>query len=199
MQYYDGSREDPLFAVYEKDGAFYPVFAEKYGEAPVACSSPVLITDGETVRALDKYMHPYAPEGKRVYMAGPLFNEGDRYTNSLNSDALRAAGFTTFLPQEVVITNKSSVLVKAACFYMDLKAIRLCDALLANCNGIEIDSGTAAEIGLAYGLGKPMFLYKSDVRNYYNETFRLNNFVGGLADNRVYGSVGEILEALKEL
>ena len=55
------------------------------------------------------------------------------------------------------MTN-SGELVKAACFYMDLKAIKLCDILLANCNGIEIDSGTAAEIGLAYGLQKKTVL-----------------------------------------
>ncbi|MCL1899135.1 MAG: nucleoside 2-deoxyribosyltransferase, partial [Promicromonosporaceae bacterium] len=129
----------------------------------------------------------------------PLFNEGDRYTNQLNSDGLRALGYATFLPQEVVITKDSSDLVKAACFYMDLKAIRECDVLLANCNGIEIDSGTAAEIGLAYGLGKALVLYKSDVRNYYNETFRLNNFVGGLADNVVCSSLDEVIAQIDAL
>ena len=197
MQYFYGSKTDTSFAVYLEDGRYYPVFAERYGSEPVTPEQAEPITDPETVYALDKYMRPYEDGKKRVYMAGPLFNEGDRYTNRRNSDALRARGYTTFLPQEVVITNKSSELVKAACFYMDLKAIRLCDVLLANCNGLEIDSGTAAEIGLGYGLGKRMILYKSDVRNYYNERFRLNNFVGGLVDNRVCASLEEVLEALE--
>ena len=131
-------------------------------------------------------------------MAGPLFNEGDRYSNQLNSDALRKEGFTTFLPQEVVIDKDSSQLVKAACFYMDFKAINECDIVVANCNGIEIDSGTAAEIGLCYGLKKQIYLYKSDVRNYYNDRFRLNNFVGGLVDNKVYSSIQEIIDLIKE-
>lgn len=200
MKYYLASLTDPHFAVYERDGAFYPVFAEKYGQEAVALSpawQPV--TDGETVAALNKYMQPYEAKKKRIYMAGPLFNEGDRYTNQVNSDALRAAGYTTFLPQEVIITEQSGELVKAACFYMDLKAIRLCDVLLANCNGIEIDSGTAAEIGLAYGWQKKTVLYKSDVRNYYNETFVLNNFVGGLVDNRVERTLEGVLARLAEL
>ena len=150
------------------------------------------------IPALERMSKDEGEDGKKkIYMAGPLFNEGDRYTNQINSDALRAAGYTTFLPQEIIITNESSELVKAACFYMDFKAIRLCDLLLANCNGIDIDSGTAAEIGLAYGMQKKMIAYKSDVRNYYNEEHRLNNFVGGLLDNRVYSTLGEVLAAIE--
>ena len=199
MKFYLGNNTDPLFAVYEKDGVCYPVFAEKYGTEGFACSEGLEeITDAKTVEALEKYMRPYEGGKKAVYMAGPLFNEGDRYTNQINSDRLRALGYTTFLPQEVVITNESTVLVKAACFYMDLKAIRLADFLVVNCNGIDIDSGTAAEIGLGYGLGKKLVLYKSDVRNYYNETFRLNNFVGGLVDNRVCRTMDEVIAALQE-
>lgn len=198
MRYFYGSKTDPMLAVYEDAGKYYPVFAERYGTEAICIREPAPVTDAETIEALDKYMRPYEEGKTRVYMAGPLFNEGDRYTNQRNSDALRALGYTTFLPQEVVITNKSSELVKAACFYMDLKAIRLCDVLLANCNGLEIDSGTAAEIGLGYGWHKRMILYKSDVRNYYNEHFRLNNFVGGLVDNRVCASLEEVLEALKK-
>lgn len=199
MKFYMGNGADPLFAVYEKGGLCYPVFAEKYGAEPLPFRPDMEpITDAETNEALTKYMFPYEDGKPAVYMAGPLFNEGDRYTNRCNSDRLRALGYTTFLPQEVVITNKSTVLVKAACFYMDLKAIRLADYLVVNCNGIEIDSGTAAEIGLGYGLGKKLVLYKSDVRNYYNETFRLNNFVGGLVDNRVYRTMDEVIAAMRE-
>ena len=199
MRFFMGNAADPLFAVYEKDGLCYPVFAEKYGTDGFPFRDDMApITDAETNEALTKYMFPYEDGKPAIYMAGPLFNEGDRYTNQRNSDRLRALGYTTFLPQEVVITNKSTVLVKAACFYMDLKAIRLADALVVNCNGIEIDSGTAAEIGLGYGLGKKLVLYKSDVRNYYNETFRLNNFVGGLVDNRVCSTMDEVITALQE-
>lgn len=200
MKYYLGSNTDPLYALYEKDGCCYPVFAEKYGNSAITFNPNMLpICDEDTVEALDKYMQPYEEGKPKIYMAGPLFNEGDRYTNQKNSDALRALGYTTFLPQEVVITEQSGELVKAACFYMDLKAIQLCDILLANCNGIEIDSGTAAEIGLAYGLKKKTVLYKSDVRNYYNESFVLNNFVGGLVDNQVCKTLDAVIERISSL
>ena len=200
MEFYYGSETDPNFAVYVTDGVCRPVFTEKYGDASLPFDAKFgRITDAKTVEALQKYLHPYAEGKKKVYMAGPLFNEGDRYCNQRLSDALRADGYTTFLPQEVVIDKDSTVLVKTACFYMDHKAIKLCDYLLANCNGLEMDSGTAAEIGLGYGLSKKMLAYKSDVRNYYNETFRLNNFVGGLLDNRIYSTVDEVLQTIKTL
>ncbi|MBQ1305047.1 MAG: nucleoside 2-deoxyribosyltransferase [Erysipelotrichales bacterium] len=185
-------------AVYEEDGHYFPVFAEEYGVTEITPESLTEITHPKEIEALNKYMTPYEEGKKKIYMAGPLFNEGDRYTNQIISDALREAGYTTFLPQEVVIDKDSTKLVKDACFYMDFKAIDLCDALVANCNGIEVDSGTAAEIGLSYGMGKKIIAYKSDVRNYYNERYRLNNFVGGLVGNKTCGNVEEILKVLKK-
>jgi len=200
MNYYLASDTDPTSVVYEKEGAYYPVFSEKYGTAAIPCDPDMrAVSNAKTCAALDLYMQPYEADKVRVYMAGPLFNEGDRYTNQLNSDALRRIGFTTFLPQEVVIDKDSDELIKAACFFMDLKAIRECDILLANCNGIDIDSGTAAEIGLAYGWNKKTIFYKSDVRNYYNETFRLNNFVGGLSDYPVCGSIADVIQVMQTI
>lgn len=197
MKYYV-TKDD--IAVYEEDGHYYPVFVEAYGPSEIEVIKEDLkeVTHPKEIEALDKYMNPYEEGKVKIYMAGPLFNEGDRYTNQMNSDALRAAGYTTFLPQEVVIDKDSTKLVKDACFYMDFKAIDLCQIVIANCNGIEIDSGTAAEIGLSYGMGKTIYAYKSDVRNYYNEKYRLNNFVGGLVDNKTYSSIEDILNELKQ-
>lgn len=200
MKFYYGNKIDGKFAVYEKDGKYYPVFVEAYGTDPVEVVEPLTeVTDPDSVLALQKYMKPYEDNKPTIYMAGPLFNEGDRYTNQVNSDKLRALGYTTFLPQEVVITNDSSELVKAACYYMDFKAIDQAEYMVCNCNGIEIDSGTAAEIGLGYGLHKKLILYKSDVRNYYNDTYKLNNFVGGLVNNEVCRTFDEVVEKLKTI
>lgn len=200
MKYYYGNDTDEIYAVYEKDGKYYPVFSRKYGNNGFVPDKPLKpIVDQESVKTLDKYLYPYENDKKRIYMAGPLFNEGDRYVNQCLSDRLRQLGYSTFLPQEVVITNESSPLVKAGCFYMDFVAIEKADYMVCNCNGIEVDSGTAAEIGLGYGLNKKMILYKSDVRNYYNDTFRLNNFLGGLVDNKVCKNIEEVVEALKSI
>jgi nucleoside 2-deoxyribosyltransferase len=201
MKYYYADEKDESFVVYQdENGAYFPVFAEKYGTEPVICNENMKEVEGKKeVEALDKYMNPYGKGKKNIYMAGPLFNEGDRYSNQINSDALREAGYATFLPQEVVIDKDSSKLVKDACFYMDFKAINLCQIVVANCNGIEVDSGTAAEIGMCYALNKIIFAYKSDVRNYYNENYKLNNFVGGLVNNKTYSNIEDIIREIEGL
>lgn len=199
MKFYYADKNDESFVVYTNDDdRFYPVFCEKYGTDEVDKTKILSEVEGKKeVEALLKYMTPYGPGKKNIYMAGPLFNEGDRYCNQLNSDALRKAGYATFLPQEVVIDKDSSKLVKDACFYMDFKAINLCEITVANCNGIEIDSGTAAEIGMCYAMNKKIFIYKSDVRNYYNENYKLNNFVGGLVNNKTYSNIEDIIKEIE--
>ena len=44
-----------------------------------------------------------------------------------------------------------------------------------------------------------MVAYKSDVRNYFNDVHRLNNFVAGLVDNRVCRTLEEVKVAIREL
>ncbi len=44
------------------------------------------------------------------------------------------------------------------------EAIRRCDLVVAVLDGVDVDSGTASEIGFAYGLGKPSFGLRTDSR-----------------------------------
>ena len=44
------------------------------------------------------------------------------------------------------------------------KDLRDADMMIAILDGVDVDSGTAAEIGLAYGLGKKVIGYRSDLR-----------------------------------
>lgn len=43
-------------------------------------------------------------------------------------------------------------------------AIRACDLVVAVLDGVDVDSGTASEIGFAYALGKPVAGLRSDFR-----------------------------------
>lgn len=43
-------------------------------------------------------------------------------------------------------------------------AIRSVDALVAVLDGVDVDSGTAGEMGFAYGLGKPVYGLRTDWR-----------------------------------
>jgi nucleoside 2-deoxyribosyltransferase len=44
------------------------------------------------------------------------------------------------------------------------ESIQECDAVIAVLDGIDVDSGTAAEIGYAYGLGKSVWGIRTDFR-----------------------------------
>lgn len=44
------------------------------------------------------------------------------------------------------------------------EALRACDGVFAVLDGVDVDSGTAAEIGFAAALGKPVVGYRGDFR-----------------------------------
>ena len=89
----------------------------------------------------------------RAYIAGPLFNEGERWWNVEIDARVRKLGFTTYVPQRdgVKLENKSDV-VKI--FESDKNALMQADLIVANLDGMDVDSGTAWELGFAEGLGK---------------------------------------------
>jgi nucleoside 2-deoxyribosyltransferase len=47
---------------------------------------------------------------------------------------------------------------------LNAEMIREADTLVAVLDGVDVDSGTAAEIGYAYGLGKRVFGLRTDIR-----------------------------------
>ena len=89
----------------------------------------------------------------RAYIAGPLFNEGERWWNAEIDSRVRKLGFTTYVPQRdgVKLENKSDVL---KIFESDKNALIQADLIVANLDGMDVDSGTAWELGFAHGLGK---------------------------------------------
>jgi len=89
----------------------------------------------------------------RAYIAGPLFNEGERWWNAEIDSRVRKLGFTTYIPQRdgVKLENQSDVL---KIFESDKNALIQADLIVANLDGMDVDSGTAWELGFAEGLGK---------------------------------------------
>jgi nucleoside 2-deoxyribosyltransferase len=89
----------------------------------------------------------------RAYIAGPLFNEGERWWNAEIDARVRKLGFTTYIPQRdgVKLENKGDVL---KIFESDKNALMQADLIVANLDGMDVDSGTAWELGFAEGLGK---------------------------------------------
>ena len=75
-------------------------------------------------------------------------------------------------------------------------SIRECDSVVAVLDGQEIDSGVAAEVGFAYGIGKRILGYRSDLRQAgENVACRFNMQVQFFIEN----SGGIVVTSLSEL
>lgn len=117
---------------------------------------------------------------RRVYCAGPLFNQAERSEMEAIGAALRARGFDPFLPhEEVQFSRIHPLLVEwgmtpaeagrvlhEAIFALDVYYVVLgCGSLVLNLNGRVPDEGAVAEATMAWMLGKPIVFYKADSRS----------------------------------
>ena len=112
---------------------------------------------------------------KKVYIAGPLFNDMERERNLKIDVLVRDAGFETYLPQRdggIVAKMKEIALqdefdnIETKIFKLDIKQLDDCDYLLFLLDGAVLDDGSCFELGYMYSLGKKCFGYKTDLRNW---------------------------------
>lgn len=103
-----------------------------------------------------------------AYIAGPLFNEGERWFDEQIERIAAEAGLTTFLPhrdgkegQMKTATNIPRI------FAEDVAAIDAADIVIANLNGLTTDDGTAWELGYAYARGKHLVGIYTDWRLHF--------------------------------
>lgn len=101
---------------------------------------------------------------KKIYIAGPLFSEAERSYNLLIDTLCREEGFDTFLPQRdapvLGADNKDEV------FYAELRANSEADLIVANLDGVDVDSGTAWELGYAVAQHKQVIGVHTDWRRH---------------------------------
>jgi nucleoside 2-deoxyribosyltransferase len=114
----------------------------------------------------------------KVYVAGPGgFDAAGRAWHQRVRDALDAAGFDVLDPwlasQEVFraaygapAEGRRAALQDAnrAAGAANAAMVRNADAVLALFDGVDVDSGTAAEVGFAAALGTPVVAYRTDWR-----------------------------------
>lgn len=101
------------------------------------------------------------------YLANGLFSLGDRMVNDLISEQVRKffPKIDLYVPQEnESINNKQSFANSIDIANADLEKLKESDFLIAVLDGVEIDSGVAAEIGYFASTGKPIFGIFTDVR-----------------------------------
>ena len=82
----------------------------------------------------------------KIYLAGPLFNEGERGVLSDVARRLRALNFEVFVPHEQFVELEG--LDPKGVYATDLEGVRSASAMLAWLDGTQVDDGTATEIGI---------------------------------------------------
>lgn len=103
----------------------------------------------------------------KAYLANGLFSIGDRYVNELLASKIREArpGIELYVPQENgAINDKNAYADSLAIAEADLTSLQESDLLIAVLDGVEIDSGVAAEIGVFSTTNRPIIALFSDVR-----------------------------------
>jgi hypothetical protein len=140
----------------------------------------------------------------RIYLAGSIFTPYERSFLADCAERLRGAGFDVFVPHEQGLIGLEAT--PAAVFEVDARGVESADAVLAVLDGPSVDDGTAAEIGLFYGLKqrdparKGIVGLLTDLRGERRGDFAVNLFVRGCIDasgGAVVGSVDEALEVLQ--
>ncbi len=130
----------------------------------------------------------------RAYVAGPLFDEGERYWIETVDRVVAEAGFITFLPHRDN-PPKDQFNVRQI-FENDKRGIDTCDVVVANLNGIITDDGTAWELGYAYATGKYLIGMHTDWRKRFDH--EVVNLMLECSLHRMVHSLDELKVALAE-
>src|SRR5699024_2901092 len=155
------------------------------------------------------------------YLANGLFSIGDIYVNKKIASNVRerVKGINLYVPQEnEAINDKNAFADSLSIAKADSEALMESDFLIAVIDGVEIDSGVAAEIGLFSTTGKPIFALFSDIRQQgiknldkvnallsdptENQFVYRNLFVMGLikqSPGGVFSSIEDLVEGVSKL
>ena len=107
--------------------------------------------------------------GKKVYFAGPMFNHAEKEFNLRITKVLEDCGYQVFLPQRdgieaAQLDGKSEEELTKMIFALDAGQVRKADIIFMNIDGRVPDEGAAVELGIAYGIGKRCYGFKTDTR-----------------------------------
>jgi nucleoside 2-deoxyribosyltransferase len=149
----------------------------------------------------------------KIYLAGPLgFSEAGRYFYDRGFvPMVKAAGFVVLDPWALTSQSEVDAVAnmpdgparRAAWRELNVKiagrnaaALDECDAVVAILDGVDVDSGTAAEIGYAFAKGRPILGYRGDFRlSADNEGAKVNLQV----EYFIRQSGGDIITAIDKL
>lgn len=103
---------------------------------------------------------------KTIYLAGPIFTHAELEYNRKLKDMLLKDGFSVFLPQEDAedAAQERERQNQEYIFMKCVEGVDDSDLVVAILDGVDVDSGTAWEIGYAYAKGKPVIGLRTDFR-----------------------------------
>ena len=132
----------------------------------------------------------------RAYVAGPLFDDGERWFLEQIDELVAAAGFDTFLPHRDNPPKDESTV--SLIYENDKSAIDRCDVIVANLNGPATDDGTAWELGYAYANGKYLIGLHTDGRRRLPDQLVNVNLMVERSLHRLVHSLAELKHALAD-
>ena len=130
---------------------------------------------------------------KVIYIAGPLFDEGERWWIEKIEATVAEAGFQTFLPHRDNPEKNPDTVQEI--FENNRDAILSADLIVANLNGITTDDGTAWELGYAAALQKPSIGIFTDWRARFEGQEIVNLMISRSLD-RIVRSLDELIPAI---
>ena len=130
----------------------------------------------------------------KAYVAGPLFDEGERWWIEKVEQLVADAGFETFLPHRDN-PPKDEFNVRQI-FENDKRGVDECDVVVASLNGVITDDGTAWELGYAYATGKYLIGLHTAWRNRFDD--QVVNLMLECSLHKLVRSFDELRAALTE-
>ena len=108
--------------------------------------------------------------GKKVYFAGPMFNQAEKEFNLKITKVLEDCGYQVFLPQRdgieaAQLNGKTEEELTKMIFDLDAGQVKKADIVFMNIDGRVPDEGASVELGIAYGIGKRCYGFKTDTRS----------------------------------
>ncbi len=133
----------------------------------------------------------------KIYLAGPLFTEGERSFCVSLKQKLERMGFEVLWPWELTDQNSNSPLLNQKIFQTNVSAIDSADFLVAILDGSDVDSGTAWELGYAHSRGKKIFGIRTDFRLSGDNPESLVNIMVSQSLVKAVRSVGQLEEEIR--
>ena len=109
-------------------------------------------------------------QGKKVYFASPMFNHAEKEFNLRITKVLEDYGYQVFLPQRngieaAKLEGKTEEELITMIFALDSTEVKKADIVFMNIDGRVPDEGACVELGMAYGIGKRCYGFKTDTHS----------------------------------